>query len=358
MPLAAESIHGSHRVDFVGDKAIVRRLEIFCGYDPRIDRGDEGVRKYDRKRCEEIVETTREHMRRGSHPQFVIRHEVEGKDPPPDECVGSAEAIDIEDRDGVPYIVCDGVFKRDRFDSLIATNAMPRRSAEIWKTSGHLSEIALLGRETPRRPLPDTRFSQRGEKEVFAVPGRTDFARAESPSPAKKERTMTPEEIAAMQAENARLKADNDRLAKDLNAKETAAKDTMARATNAESERDRFAQKTAELNERIATLEKTNTERECDAILDRMEKDGFAFGGDVRKDMHSELVGATDRAAKEKFLRQVCRKVPQGTSAVVDTRGTVQGSPGKPDKATIERYQREANGDKAKFAALMDKHGS
>lgn len=357
MPLAAESMQGSHRVDFVGDKAIVRRLEIFCGYDPRIDKGDEGVRKYDRRRCEEIVETTREHMRRGSHPQFVLRHEVDGKDPPPDECVGSAEAIDIEDRDGVPYIVCDGVFKRDRFDSLIATNAMPRRSAEIWKTSGHLSEIALLGRETPRRPLPDTRFSQRGEKEVFAVPGRTDFARAESPSPATKERTMTQEEIAAMQAENARLKADNERLAKDLNAKEKDAKDTMARATNAEGERDRFAQEREAFAKRIETLESENASRACDAILDRMEKDGFAFGQDVRKEMHAELMAAPNREAKEKFFRQIGRKVPLGSAAVVDTRGTVAGSPGRPDRATIERYQREANGDKEKFAALMNKHG-
>ena len=52
------------------------------------------------------------------------------------------------------------------FDRLIATNAFPRRSAEIWSESNHLSEIALLGRETPRRPLPDTHFAREGRKIV------------------------------------------------------------------------------------------------------------------------------------------------------------------------------------------------
>jgi hypothetical protein len=57
---------------------------------------------------------------------------------------------------------------RDIFDRLIATNAFPRRSAEIWSESNHLSEVALLGRETPRRPLPDTHFERAGRKITFS----------------------------------------------------------------------------------------------------------------------------------------------------------------------------------------------
>jgi hypothetical protein len=101
-------------------------------------------------------------MARGSFPQLVIMHEKDGKEPK--SAVGRIPAISYEERDGVGYIVGDMEVSRDIFDKLIATNAFPRRSAEIWSESDHLSEVALLGRETPRRPLPDTHFARRGEK--------------------------------------------------------------------------------------------------------------------------------------------------------------------------------------------------
>ena len=62
--------------------------------------------------------------------------------------------------------------KKD-FDRYLASNRYPRRSAEIWE-DGHLSEVALLGRETPARPLRDTKFTRTGEKKVFNRP--TTFA--------------------------------------------------------------------------------------------------------------------------------------------------------------------------------------
>jgi hypothetical protein len=61
------------------------------------------------------------------------------------------------------------------FDRLLATNAFPRRSAEIWADQNHLSEVALLGRETPRRPLPDTHFGRTGEPVRFARSLRFDM---------------------------------------------------------------------------------------------------------------------------------------------------------------------------------------
>ena len=154
----------SHEVAQDGDKMVIRRVELFMAFDPAIDDedADPELKKFDNKRLREIVASTRKHMGRGSFPQLVIMHEKDGKEPK--SAVGRIPALSYEERDGIGYIVGDMEVNRDIFDRLIATNAFPRRSAEIWAESNHLSEVALLGRETPRRPLPDTHFSRKGEK--------------------------------------------------------------------------------------------------------------------------------------------------------------------------------------------------
>jgi len=89
-------------------------------------------------------------------------HEKNGDEPK--SAVGRIPSINYEERNGIGYIVGDMEVNKPIFDSLIATNAFPRRSSEIWAESNHLSEVALLGRETPRRPLPDTHFAREGKK--------------------------------------------------------------------------------------------------------------------------------------------------------------------------------------------------
>ena len=154
----------SHNVENDGDKVTIRRVELFMAFDPAIDdaEADPELKKFDNRRLREIVASTRKHMARGSFPQLVIMHEKDGDEPK--SAVGRIPSLSYEERDGVGYIVGDMEVNRPIFDRLIATNAFPRRSAEIWAESNHLSEVALLGRETPRRPLPDTHFSRKGEK--------------------------------------------------------------------------------------------------------------------------------------------------------------------------------------------------
>ena len=154
----------SHPITDQGDKVTIERVELFMAFDPAIDdaEADPELKRFNNKRLKDIVASTRKHMARGSFPRLVIMHEKDGKEPK--SAVGRFPTISYEERDGIGYIVGDMEVNRDIFDRFIATNAFPRRSAEIWSGSNHLSEVALLGRETPRRPLPDTHFTRKGEK--------------------------------------------------------------------------------------------------------------------------------------------------------------------------------------------------
>jgi hypothetical protein len=164
----------SHRTTDAGDKVVIHDLEVFCAYDPRIDGDhDADLEKFDNDRVKAIVKSTRQYMAKGSNPQLVVMHERNGDEPK--SCVGRFTKIDYQERNGVGYIVGDCEVERSVFERLLATNAFPRRSAEIWQDQNHLSEVALLGRETPRRPLPDTNFARKGVPVTFARPMRFDM---------------------------------------------------------------------------------------------------------------------------------------------------------------------------------------
>lgn len=154
----------SHNVQDDGEKIKIERVELFMAFDPAIDDGeaDPELKRFNNERLKSIVRATRAHMARGSFPQVVVMHEKNGDEPK--SAVGRIPTINYEERNGIGYIVGDMEVNKPIFDSLIATNAFPRRSAEIWAESNHLSEVALLGRETPRRPLPDTHFAREGKK--------------------------------------------------------------------------------------------------------------------------------------------------------------------------------------------------
>ena len=158
----------SHPIVEAGDKVVIKGVELFMAFDPAIDdaKADPELKRFDNERLRKIVGATGKHMSRGSFPRIVVMHEKDGKEPK--SSVGRIPTIRYEERDGVGYIVGDMEVGRDIFDRLIATNAFPRRSAEIWSESDHLSEVALLGRETPRRPLPDTHFARAGQKITFS----------------------------------------------------------------------------------------------------------------------------------------------------------------------------------------------
>lgn len=164
----------SHRITDNGDKVVIHDLEVFCAYDPAIDGDhDEELAKFDNERVQDIVESTNRYMSKGSHPRLVVMHEKDGNEPK--SSVGRFTKIDYQERGGVGYIVGDCEVERSVFDKLLATNAFPRRSAEIWQDQNHLSEVALLGRETPRRPLPDTHFVRKGDRVSFSRSLRFDM---------------------------------------------------------------------------------------------------------------------------------------------------------------------------------------
>ena len=164
----------SHRVTDNGKNVVIHGLEVFCAYDPAIDgESDPELTKFDNERVRDIVESTRRYMAKGSMPRLVVMHEKDGNEPK--SSVGRFTSLRYEERDGVGYIVGDCEVERPVFDRLLATNAFPRRSAEIWADQNHLSEVALLGRETPRRPLPDTHFGRTGEPVRFARSLRFDM---------------------------------------------------------------------------------------------------------------------------------------------------------------------------------------
>jgi len=160
----------SHSVEKTAEgKVRIRDLELFMGFDPSIDSDeDETMQQYDNRKVASIAKRTNQFIARGSRPKLVIEHEKEGKEAVP-AAVGDITTVRYEDRNGVGYIVGDVEMSQPMFDKLLGNNAFPRRSAEIWKDD-HLSEVALLGRDTPRRPLPDTKFGKNGNKVVFERP--------------------------------------------------------------------------------------------------------------------------------------------------------------------------------------------
>lgn len=164
----------SHRVTPGDGSVTIHDLEVFCAYDPRIDGdSDEELATFDNERVRGIVEGTLKYMAKGSMPRLVVMHERDGQEPK--SSVGRFTKLRYEERDGVGYILGDCEVERSVFDKLLATNAFPRRSAEIWPEQNHLSEVALLGRETPRRPLPDTHFNRAGAPVRFARSLRFDM---------------------------------------------------------------------------------------------------------------------------------------------------------------------------------------
>ncbi|QDP54669.1 MAG: hypothetical protein Tp1124DCM412911_5 [Prokaryotic dsDNA virus sp.] len=229
----------SHQVSENGDKVTIHDLELFVGHIPGFDADDSGMEDLDDEAIEKIISRTKAHMSAGSNPKLVMLHQEEGKDCPP-EALGDIVNIGRKDiyintGDGENYsgpgIVGDVVMSKSDFEEYISSNRFPRRSAEIWK-DGHMSEVALLGRETPARPLRDTRFAKTGEKSTYTRPvtfsevapgGSNTFVPGMAGSD-KKEHEMAEENDGRLTIEHdgddkdliAKLRAENDTLREDL----------------------------------------------------------------------------------------------------------------------------------------------
>jgi len=166
----------SHKITETDDRVTIHGLELFMAYDPSIDNAgaDGEIEQFDNQRVRQIVDSTKRFMERGSMPRLVVMHDKDGSEPKA--AVGRFNRIAYEERDGIGYIVGDCEIPRKVFDAMIRNNAFPRRSAEIYKDLNHLAAVALLGREAPRRPLPDTHFAQETDPAKFSRKFSANFA--------------------------------------------------------------------------------------------------------------------------------------------------------------------------------------
>ena len=171
----------SHSITDKGDKIVIHDLELFVGHIDGFDDDESDIKDLDSEAIDSIITKTKRHMSAGANPKLVLMHQNDNGSTPT-ESIGDivsihAKPIEIKCEDKSVYrgagIVGDVEMSKKDFDKYLASNRYPRRSAEIWE-DGHLSEVALLGRETPARPLRDTKFTRTGEKKVFNRP--TTFA--------------------------------------------------------------------------------------------------------------------------------------------------------------------------------------
>lgn len=385
----------SHAIDETEDRVVIRNLELFSGYDPSIDDGtDEEIKKFDRRKVSSIVGRTRQFIARRQHPRLVILHSQEDHSEPK-EAVGAVLDVRLEERDGVPFVVGDVEMSRDDFQKYVASNRFPRRSAEIWH-DGHMSEVALLGRDTPRRPLPDTRFSKMGNKVVFAMDCQSCFEAAPGAGNVfvpgagikSKERNMADAAadekkdekdemqkiLAEMKGDIERLKEENRKLYNELSGKmknqdvevEVGHTDTDSHKDEEDEEEEEAPRKTensrktsfdkARFERRIAALEAELAKERFSRELDLMESDGFAVSC-CREEMIAELAEAKDPSRKIAFWRENFRRDPVGVrvGASRPASGLKAEASSKLTREVVAKLVAEAAGDAEKFKTLMAK---
>lgn len=381
-------MQGSHDIDESEDKVVIRRLELFSGFDPTIDDGsDEEIKRFDRRKVARIVDRTRQFISRRQHPRLVIMHAQEDHSEPK-EAVGAILDVQLEERNGVPFVVGDVEMSRGDFDSYIASNRYPRRSAEIWNDD-HMSEVALLGRDTPRRPLPDTRFSKQGEKTVFAiecsscfeaapgvgnvfVPGaavkkkESNMADEAKPDEKKDEKDEMSKLIAEKDAEIARLKEENRKMYNQTHVdidshegdedEEEEKEDDKAKAMKSKNSKSgdkiEFSRMKEKFEKRIAALETELAKERFSRELDSMAADGFAVDC-CRDEMIEELVSSSNPQRKIAFWRENFRRDPINTRIAAAPRSGVKPAQSGIDRETVAKLVAEAAGDPEKFKTLM-----
>jgi hypothetical protein len=376
---------GSHAIIENEDKVVIKRLELFSGFDPSIDDGsDEEIKKFDRRRVGRIVDRTKQFISRKQHPRIVILHSQEDHSEPK-EAVGAVMNVELEERGGVPFIVGDVEMSRDDFAMYVASNKFPRRSAEIW-SDDHMSEIALLGRDTPRRPLPDTRFSKQGDKIRFAmecsscfeaapgvgnvfVPGAT-ATKKESSMDEKKDDDGKKDEMSKMLAEKdaeiARLKEENRKMYNqtavhidsDSHGEEEEDEEDEGEEPKSKSKSSKsgakveFARMKEKFERRIASLETELAKERFSRELDSMAGEGYAIDC-CREEMIEELVSSSNPQRKIAFWRENFRRDPVGVRVAATPRSGVRQEPASIDRETVAKFVAEAAGDPEKFKTLM-----
>lgn len=366
----------THEISVDGDRVIIRNLELFVGYIPGFDDPEDSIKGIGPKEISKIVQKTQKHMDAKSNPKLVLLHDKDGETTPT-EAIGDIISIKeqtlvYECQDGTfegPGIVGDVEMSRQDFDRTIGSNCYPRRSSELW-ADGHLSEVALLGRTTPARPLPDTKFSRTGTKKVFDRPmifemvspgGSNTF----TPGLIKtKDADMDPkEEIKKITAErdalDTELKALKKKMEKDDpeddpeknlfeedddddDDKKKPNKATFAKVSKTKEGKkvvsyfSKLETKISKQGTQITGLSDMIRKQNFERTLDQMNVAGYPVE-DNREHMLSELMDCNDPKEKFEFWKKTMQRVPVG-DPLFDTRDAVTGA--KKSKFSAEEKQR------------------
>lgn len=347
--LALPPLTGSHQVDFYDGKACVRRVPLFVGYIPKMDGDDERMKAYDDARMDRIMQMTGLRESGGQYPRIVLYHADPEKPEAVDptilgRCLNLEKSV-ITFKHGATEchgtaIFGDMEYDQDYFNSEIRTNRKPRRSAEIWDDD-LMSEVVLLDRETPARPVADTHFARR---RGFA--GRT-VERFSRNLPVTEFKTLASASAGAYNSsiptfpgnrEDHDMADDNkdlnakfdafmerfDRFAKrfekdDDDEKEKARKSTHAR-TDSAAPVDDAGMKLMQSQLDQARTESANTAREFRKLkftrtVDGLKNDGYVFTEDDATTMSEDLANCADEAAVTKrveFFKRTLKRIPVG----------------------------------------------
>lgn len=369
----------SHRISDNGDKVTIHDLELFVGHINGFDDDESDIKNLDTEAIDSIITKTKRHMSAGSNPKLVLMHQDDGNNAPT-EAVGDivnihSKPITINCETGESYqgagIVGDVEMSKSDFQEFLASNKYPRRSAEIWE-DGHLSEVALLGRETPARPLRDTKFTRTGAKKVYHRPATFDMVSPGSAntyiptgSEEKEEYEMTDismpdhEEDASIKKDLlAKYRMENEELRKELDTLKASMEESDEEKIEMNMGEDEMDEYNCEMQDEddkmeyeedededmksefsklrkskagqkvVSTYAKVKQERNLykkkfknallatqkakfNRALDKMAQEGFRVKAH-RDTMLQELMDAKDAVAKIKFWRQTMKRVPLG----------------------------------------------
>ena len=377
---------GSHRTSQSNGKITLHALELFVGFDPSIDDADDDkMKQYTAKKIAQVVERTQAYMDKGQNPKLILGHNPDDDDGTVRPAIGDIVSVKAVDINGVPGIVGDIEMSFAVFDANIRTNKFPRRSAEIW-SDGYLSEVALLGSQTPARPLPDTKFVKDGlTRESFArhlpvvqfaapvssmnepgptnvfIPGSTtmpDDDKTSELDDLKAKLKAAHEELASLKSKSAAHDHDDDE--DDEKMKNTRKKGKSFLRTT-EIERDDFARQLSEQKVLVTDLRQNFLVERFNAKLNEMQANGYRLGDGAQKAaLLREIVGSADEnsdldtaqkacEAKLSFMKQYIAKDPVGLH--IDQSQARQGLTGDAQ----EQFDREAQAaDRARDRCVQE----
>ena len=334
----------SHQVDQIGDRVIVRSLELFVGFDKSIDDPDDKrVKKYDRKAVEAVLARTQQYIERKQSPKLILGHnQTDTDNATVRQCIGDITNLRLIEIGDAAGIAGDIEMSQSDFNIYLKSNSYPRRSAEIWP-DGFMSEVALLGSETPARPLPDTKFTRscctvhqseqfsRDYAALFAEPTESMHGpgpmNVHIPSTGKKRKHDMPDpddktKLAELEKENEKLKAklakymhedDDDKDKKDHDDEDL--KSTNSRIHALETEVEQHRRSAIKKGNELANLSSKFVRSTMSAKLDLMAQQGFDIG-DSEEDcaeLLNRICAASDPDAELEFFAKRMRQHPINT---------------------------------------------